>query len=96
MYRRYFKRFFDIVLSAVAIVVLSPVLIPVVIGLLLTGEHYVFYFQKRIGYKEQAVRHLEVCHDAEKQSKHARRDTYHGEGSEADAAGRFPEKDKDQ
>ena len=33
--------------------ILSPVLIPVVIGLLLTGEHYVFYFQKRIGYKNK-------------------------------------------
>jgi lipopolysaccharide/colanic/teichoic acid biosynthesis glycosyltransferase len=28
-------------------------MIPVVIGLLLTGEHYVFYFQKRVGFKNQ-------------------------------------------
>jgi lipopolysaccharide/colanic/teichoic acid biosynthesis glycosyltransferase len=28
-------------------------MIPVIIGLLLTGEHYVFYFQKRIGYKNK-------------------------------------------
>ena len=34
-----------------AIVVLSPLLIPVCIILLLTGEHYVFYKQKRVGYK---------------------------------------------
>jgi lipopolysaccharide/colanic/teichoic acid biosynthesis glycosyltransferase len=47
----FFKRFFDIALSAVAIAVLLPFLIPVIIGLLLTGEHYVFYFQERIGYK---------------------------------------------
>lgn len=53
MYRKFFKRFFDIVLSFIALVVLSPILIPVVIGLLLTGEHYVFYFQKRIGYKNK-------------------------------------------
>ena len=32
-------------------------MIPVVIGLLLTGEHYVFYFQKRIGYKNK---HFEI------------------------------------
>ncbi|MCK4920672.1 MAG: sugar transferase, partial [Bacteroidales bacterium] len=38
----------------IAITILSPILIPVVIGLLLTGEHYVFYFQKRIGYKNKA------------------------------------------
>lgn len=43
------KRFMDIVLSGVALLVLSPLLIPVCIGLLLTGEHYVFYFQERIG-----------------------------------------------
>jgi len=49
MYRRFFKRFFDILFSFLAIVILSPLLIPVVVGLLLTGEHYVLYFQKRIG-----------------------------------------------
>ena len=39
--------------SIIAILLLSPLLIPVVIGLLLTGEHYVFYFQERIGYKNK-------------------------------------------
>jgi len=53
MYRRFFKRLFDIVLSAVAIVVLSPLLVPVIIILLLTGEHYVFYGQKRVGFKNR-------------------------------------------
>lgn len=48
MYRT-IKRFMDIVLSALALLVLSPLLIPVCIGLLLTGEHYVFYVQARIG-----------------------------------------------
>lgn len=43
------KRFMDIGLSALALLALSPLLIPVCIGLLLTGEHYVFYFQERIG-----------------------------------------------
>lgn len=43
------KRIFDFVMSLLALVVLSPLLIPVIIGLLLTGEHYVFYFQERIG-----------------------------------------------
>ena len=53
MYRRIFKRFFDIVLSVVGIVALSPLLVPVIIILLLTGEHYVFYGQKRVGYKNR-------------------------------------------
>ena len=43
------KRFFDILLSGFAILCLSPLLIPVVIILKLTGEHYVFYKQDRIG-----------------------------------------------
>jgi lipopolysaccharide/colanic/teichoic acid biosynthesis glycosyltransferase len=44
-----FKRMMDITLSGFALLVLSPLLIPVCLGLLLTGEHYVFYFQERIG-----------------------------------------------
>lgn len=51
MYRRFFKRLFDIVLAVLAILVLSPLLVPVMIILLLTGEHYVFYGQKRVGYR---------------------------------------------
>lgn len=51
MYRYFLKRLIDFILSLIATIVLSPILIPVVIGLLLTGEHYVFYFQERIGYK---------------------------------------------
>ncbi|MFA9392688.1 MAG: sugar transferase [Prolixibacteraceae bacterium] len=53
MYQYFFKRIIDILLSFVALSILSPILIPVVIGLLLTGEHYVFYFQERIGYKNK-------------------------------------------
>ena len=41
----------DILLSSLALIVLSPLLIPLFIILKLTGEGYVFYFQKRIGYK---------------------------------------------
>ncbi|NJL74797.1 MAG: sugar transferase [Saprospiraceae bacterium] len=47
------KRFFDFFVALTAIVILSPLLIPIVIGLLLTGEHYVFYFQERVGYKNR-------------------------------------------
>ncbi|MBP1629404.1 MAG: sugar transferase [Bacteroidetes bacterium] len=43
------KRIFDITMSLLALLVFSPLLVPIVIGLLLTGEHYVFYFQERIG-----------------------------------------------
>ena len=53
MYQHFFKRLIDIILAFIALIVLSPVLVPVCIGLLLTGEHYVFYFQKRIGFKNR-------------------------------------------
>ena len=44
------KRFLDILLSGFAIIVLSPLLIPVIIILKLTGEHYIFYKQNRVGH----------------------------------------------
>ncbi|MBK8887858.1 MAG: sugar transferase [Saprospiraceae bacterium] len=47
------KRFFDILASLLALVVLSPLLIPIAIGLKLTGEGYIWYFQERVGYKNR-------------------------------------------
>ena len=43
----------DFIVSIVALLILSPLLIPVVVGLLLTGEHYVFYSQRRVGFKNK-------------------------------------------
>jgi lipopolysaccharide/colanic/teichoic acid biosynthesis glycosyltransferase len=53
MYKIVFKRILDFILALLALLVLLPILLPVTIGLLLTGEHYVFYFQERIGYKNK-------------------------------------------
>jgi len=53
MYKHFFKRIIDFILAFIALTILSPILIPVIIALLITGEHYVFYFQKRIGYKNK-------------------------------------------
>lgn len=47
------KRLTDILIAGIALIILSPLLIPSIIILLLTGEHEVFYFQKRIGYKNR-------------------------------------------
>jgi lipopolysaccharide/colanic/teichoic acid biosynthesis glycosyltransferase len=47
------KRFFDITFGLVAVLILSPLLIPVIIGLRLTGERYIFYLQERVGYKNK-------------------------------------------
>ena len=49
----FIKRFFDLLFSLVALVILAPLLIPIMIILKLTGEREVFYFQKRIGHKNR-------------------------------------------
>ncbi len=46
-----FKRSFDIFFSLVAIIILLPIFIPIIILLLATGEHEVFFRQERVGYK---------------------------------------------
>ena len=43
------KRFLDIVVSLLALIILIPILLPVVIILRFSAEGYVFYFQDRIG-----------------------------------------------
>lgn len=48
-----FKRLADIVSSGIALLILSPLLIPIMIGLKLTGEGYIFYLQERVGFKNK-------------------------------------------
>ena len=55
------KRFFDILLSGFAILVLSPLLVPVMIVLKCTGEHDIFYGQERIGYKNKRFKILKFA-----------------------------------
>ena len=43
------KRLFDILSSSIALIILSPLLLPIIILLRLTSEGEVFYFQERIG-----------------------------------------------
>jgi lipopolysaccharide/colanic/teichoic acid biosynthesis glycosyltransferase len=47
------KRFFDIVFSLVFIIVLLPVFLILFPLLRFTGEGYIFYYQKRIGFKNR-------------------------------------------
>ncbi|MCE5256506.1 MAG: sugar transferase [Spirochaetaceae bacterium] len=42
-------RIFDIFFSLLATVILFPFMIPIMIGLKATGEHYIFYLQPRVG-----------------------------------------------
>lgn len=55
------KRLFDILLSGFAILVLSPLLVPVMIILKCTGEHDIFYGQDRIGYKNKHFKILKFA-----------------------------------
>jgi lipopolysaccharide/colanic/teichoic acid biosynthesis glycosyltransferase len=50
---KFVKRLLDIFLSLVALVLLLPLFIPIIILLLLTGEHEVFFRQDRVGYHNQ-------------------------------------------
>tara|TARA_Y200000002_G_scaffold150198_2_gene124171 strand:+ start:34733 stop:35404 length:672 start_codon:yes stop_codon:yes gene_type:complete len=47
------KRVFDILSSGISILILSPLIIPIIIGLKLTGEGYILFKQERIGYKNK-------------------------------------------
>ena len=46
-------RIIDVLLALLALLVLLPLSIPIVVILLLTGEHKVFYLQTRVGYKNK-------------------------------------------
>jgi len=46
------KRFFDIVLALLALVLTGWLLLPCMLILWCTGEHYIWYLQKRVGYKK--------------------------------------------
>ena len=54
-------RIIDMLLSILALLILAPLFIPIVIVLLLTGEHKVFYSQTRIGYKNQNFKILKFA-----------------------------------
>ena len=54
-------RILDILLSIFALLILSPLFIPIVIILLLTGEHKVFYLQNRVGYKNKNFKILKFA-----------------------------------
>lgn len=47
----YIKRFFDFFTAAIALALLSILLIPIVLLLRVTGEGKIFYLQQRIGFK---------------------------------------------
>ena len=54
-------RILDILLSLFALLILLPLFIPIVIILLLTGEHKVFYLQNRVGYNNKNFKILKFA-----------------------------------
>jgi len=53
---KYLKRFGDLLFSVIGIILFLPFFIPLAIALLLTGEGYIFYRQKRIGHLKKPFR----------------------------------------
>jgi len=56
IYKNFIKRLLDIIIALLALAVLSPLLVPVMLLLWATGEHYVFYGQNRIGFKNSSFK----------------------------------------
>ena len=50
------ERFFDIIFSLLALLLLSPILLPIVIILKLTGEGEIFFLQERIGKNKETFK----------------------------------------
>ena len=44
---KFWKRFFDICIALFALISLAWLLLPCMLILLCTGEHYIFYYQER-------------------------------------------------
>ena len=58
---KYFKRIFDVLFSLIGITLFIPFFIPLAILLLLTGEHYIFYRQERIGFLNKRFKILKFA-----------------------------------
>ena len=54
-------RILDLLLSLFALLILLPLFIPIIIILLLTGEHKVFYLQDRVGFKNKNFKILKFA-----------------------------------
>lgn len=50
------QRFFDILFSSIAILILSPLFLLVILLLRFSGEGYIFFMQERIGYQKRGFK----------------------------------------
>jgi len=56
MYINFAKRIIDIIFVFIVLLVLLPLMLPVILILLATGEHYIFYGQFRVGHKNRSFK----------------------------------------
>ena len=56
MYLNFLKRLLDITISLIAITFFLPIMIPIILILRITGEGEIFFFQKRIGFKNKTFK----------------------------------------
>ena len=54
-------RIFEILFSSIALLILSPLLVPIILCLRFTGEREVFYRQERVGYKRKVFEVLKLA-----------------------------------
>lgn len=54
-------RLFDIIFSCIALIIITPLLLPVIIALKLTGEHDIFYTQDRVGKNKKVFKVLKFA-----------------------------------
>lgn len=59
--KKLIKRLLDLLISILALILFSPLLLILIIILLFTGEHEVFYPQKRIGYLNEPFKILKFA-----------------------------------
>ncbi len=60
MYKKYFKRVFDVVLSVTALLILSPLLLVILVPLLFIGKYPLFFIQERVGYKNKMFKIIKL------------------------------------
>ena len=61
MYKNYFKRILDIVISLAGLVFSLPILLIMAILLKLTGHRKIFFIQKRVGWNERLFSLYKIC-----------------------------------
>ena len=60
MYNSFFKRFFDILVSVIGLIIVFPILVIVFFILGLQNKGSIFFFQERPGYKQKAFKIIKL------------------------------------